>query len=154
MDYKFPIYDTLAISSYEKIRLKFKPELEIPALKKEFDISYFACLSQLNSCSGIYDFDKLDNLLWLLGKFTEGSFSIVLDKKTYIDLTKGANVKDKIKSKNKQKKDEIKKDKITVDDLIRIYLKSNSDLQKIFNKNDDLIKFIQFSLQFVQFKNN
>ncbi|OFX58684.1 MAG: hypothetical protein A2046_10190 [Bacteroidetes bacterium GWA2_30_7] len=139
-EYNFPIYDTLAISSYEKIRLKFKDELEIPVLMKEFHISYFACLTQLDFCTGIKKIDKLDNLLWLLGKFTEGSFSIVLDKETYIKLTQlaiyGKNIKE-----------------TTVDDLIRIYLKNNDNLQEIF-KDNDLIKFIQFSLQFVKIKNN
>lgn len=90
MNYQFPIYDTLAISSYKKIKTRLN--YDIPELKKEFDISYFENLRELNVRSGINDFEKLDNLLWLVGKITQGSLSIIIVREKYVDLTKRANV--------------------------------------------------------------
>jgi len=148
MKYKFPIYNNLAIDSYNKIKSKY--EFDIQKLKKEFDISYFDNLKQLNICSGINNYEKLDNLLWLLGKITQGSLSIIIDMNTYVELTQKANVNTKIaniKAKNSKEKDKRKKDKRNVDDLIREYISNDiNNLNEIF-KDKDLIKFFEYSLQ-------
>lgn len=75
---QFPIYDSLAEVSYKLLQ----KNNYIP-VKSLNQYNYFDLMIKLNKSSGINDFEKLDNLLWLLGKITEGSFSILMDKSKY-----------------------------------------------------------------------
>jgi len=69
-----------------------------------------------------YDFEKLDNLLWLTGKLLRGSFSILMNKEKYEKLTADLNFPKKCKSKE-------------VDNLIRDYIKKNFKNSSIFSND-------------------
>lgn len=45
--------------------------------------NYFIYLKKLNESSHILNYERLDNLLWLIGKIKTGSFSILMDIKKY-----------------------------------------------------------------------
>jgi hypothetical protein len=49
-------------------------------------------MNTLNKASEINDFDKLDNLLWLVGKILKGNFSLILNEETYSELVKPINL--------------------------------------------------------------
>lgn len=128
--YKFPIYDNLVKISYSLIEKKY-PELAINELNNKFDNSYFDNLRQLNCVTTINDFNKLDNLLWLIGKLTEGSLSLILNKQCYLKLMGKIKIKKGIKSK-------------LVDTEIRKYIIDNIDnLNDLFTENE--IKFLKYT---------
>jgi hypothetical protein len=132
-NFKFPIYDNLVQISYPLIKEKFK-DLRLKNLPDNFEYSYFERMSDLNRKSNINDFDKLDNLLWLLGKLREGSFSLILSKEKYIKLVEKIRIREKIKSKE-------------ADDIIRSYIIENLETDFIlglFTKNS--LDFIKFAL--------
>ena len=150
MKYQFPIYDTLAISSYKKLKLKYNNLHQIPELNEKFAVSFFDGMKQLNNITGIKDYGKLDNLLWLLGKITEGSLSIIIDRPSYEKITENSRVADffdYLIEKNKQNGS--KNNKITPDEVIRDYLMNyvQDDLNKLFD-DEDVTDFFIFSLQF------
>ena len=129
-EYKFPIYDNLVKISYPLIKSKY-PELNINDLNKKIDNSYFDNLKHLNSVTDINDFNKLDNLLWLVGKLTEGSLSLILNKPRYLKLIDKINISKGTSSKE-------------VDTLTREYIKQNIDnLNDLFNNNE--IKFLKYT---------
>jgi len=125
-DFKFPIYDNLARSSFVKIREAY-PEL---MLNKLSDGNFFKEMKKLNENSRILDYDKLDNLLWLMGKMTEGSFSLILSKDKYLELVNRIDLLDKLDSRE-------------VDKKIREYVVGNiNSLKDIFGRR--AIKFMKF----------
>jgi hypothetical protein len=129
-EYKFPIYDNLVKISYLLVKNKY-PQLSIPDINKKFDNSYFEKIKQLNIVTKTYDYNKLDNLLWLIGKLTKGSLSVILNKDRYLQLI------DKIKIPNGTNSK-------ASDTLIRNYIKQNIDtLRDLFNKDE--IKFLKYS---------
>ncbi len=129
-DYKFPIYDNLSKVSYRLIQKKY-PHLKISNLNKTFDISYFDNLKQLNILTETNDYNKLDNLLWLIGKLREGSLSLILNKERYLKLIQKINIPKGTKSEES-------------DRLTREYIKINIDnLVDIFKDNE--IKFLKYS---------
>ena len=67
------------------------------------DDNYFELMITLNQTSTIKDFEKLDNLLWLLGKIKEGSFSILMDKSKYETIVKQVDFSKAVKSQEKDK---------------------------------------------------
>lgn len=145
-NYEFPIYDNLAFSSYKKLNAHFA--LSLPDLKENFDISYFDCFTHLNNISNIKNIEKLDNLLWLVGKITQGSLSIIIDKKNYLCVAERANVMKELSESKQLKKDSQKKIKaLNADDIIRNYLIKHLGNLKDIIEDETLIKFIQFSLQ-------
>lgn len=95
---KFPIYDTLGKVSYNL--LKDNKYITSKALT---DDNYFELMITLNQTSTIKDFEKLDNLLWLLGKIKEGSFSILMDKSKYETIVKQVDFSNAVKSQEKDK---------------------------------------------------
>lgn len=125
-DFKFPIYDNLARSSFTKIREAYSGLM----LNKLSDGNFFKEIKKLNENSGILDYDKLDNLLWLIGKMTEGSFSLILSKDKYLELINRIDLPDKLDSREADKK-------------IREYIIGHTNsLGDIFNKETvDFIKF-------------
>lgn len=94
----FPIYDTLGKVSYNL--LKNNDYITSQALT---DDNYFELMIALNQSSTIKDFEKLDNLLWLLGKIKEGSFSILMDKSKYETIVKQVDFSTAVKSQEKDK---------------------------------------------------
>jgi len=147
MEYNFPIYDSLAKKSYEKIKSKYQ-NLKLPEIDKKNCNSYFEGLKKLNSVSRINNFNKLDNLLWLIGKITSGSLSLIIDRINYVNLVEEAEVETKVKNiKTKWKNNKDKLDKINIDEIIRKFIKNNKNLNKII-KDKELIEFINFSFGF------
>ncbi len=139
-NYKFPIYDSLVVNSFAQI--KNHCESKIDNLNKEFETGYFRALITLNNESGIKNIDKLDNLIWLYGKFSKGSFSLVIKKQEYKELIKLAlcSVKDK-KPKTKNMKLYSK----DIDKKIYNYLRKSrntNSLNGILSKN--VIEFLTF----------
>ena len=97
-DCQFPIYDTLGKVSYNL--LKDNKYITSKALT---DDNYFELMITLNQTSTIKDFEKLDNLLCLLGKIKEGSFSILMDKSKYETIVKQVDFSKAVKSQEKDK---------------------------------------------------
>ncbi len=122
MDYQFPIYDNLGLVSYKLLANKF-PTLKLNKTINE--ANYFQLMIKLNQVSGINCFNTLDNLLWLMGKINEGSFSILMNKEKYETLVSPLHIPEKTKSK-------------TIDDIIRAYIRKNyrtldfTDEEKVF----------------------
>ena len=96
----FPIYDKLAKNMYQPvcnyIGLTGKKKLSSTA-----DINIIAYLNMMKELatkldiSGQYllqDFDILDAYLWRMGKFSEGNFSLLLNKEEYLTLIKAFNL--------------------------------------------------------------
>ncbi|MEI7491318.1 MAG: hypothetical protein WCK92_07965 [Bacteroidota bacterium] len=147
MSSNFPIYDTLAVSSYNKIKSKYN--FDLPELKKEFDVSYFDSLKQLNILSKIEHFGKLDNLLWLVGKITQGSLSIIIDRDSYEKIAKRAKVVEKMASlKGQRGKKKKRKNGESPDGIIRDYIRNSQNLNEVFGGDEYLIEFFTFSMQF------
>ena len=82
--YRFPIFDTLARKSYAKLS-RLYPD-QIRRCRKLDDIQeFFQCLRELNKT--IDSYDKMDNLLWLMGKVAEGNLSLIINRDKYVALT-------------------------------------------------------------------
>jgi hypothetical protein len=80
--YEFPIYDSLAINIYPLMMKKHFPDVKIIFSKYDIEINQFIeHINKLNMLSGINNYDKLDNLLWLSGKILAGNFSLVFKEK-------------------------------------------------------------------------
>ncbi len=129
--YKFPIYDSLVNLSYPEIK-KLYPELNLHDLPKEFSSKYFTNITNLNKVSGINDYNKLDNLLWLFGKLKKGSFSLILNKKNYLKLVSQIHFDNNLKSAQ-------------VDEALRKYIIENinsMNLKNIFKTR--ILEFIRF----------
>ena len=122
---QFPIYDTLGKVSYNL--LKDNKYITSKALA---DDNYFELMIALNQSSTINDFEKLDNLLWLLGKIKEGSFSILMDKSKYETIVKQVNFSKAIKSQDKDK-------------AIREYIGDNYKTSNLFSKDEK--EFLEFA---------
>ncbi|MFH0735322.1 MAG: hypothetical protein V1773_12835 [bacterium] len=85
--FQFPIYDRLVKISYGKLQKRF-PEYNLVDLEKQCNVQFFSSIKNLNYLSSINDYNKLDNLLWLYGKVTTGSFSLIFSSEIYLELTK------------------------------------------------------------------
>ncbi|MCK9640470.1 MAG: hypothetical protein M0R39_11240 [Prolixibacteraceae bacterium] len=102
-DFQFPIYDSIVFETYQKITNRF-PELGLN-MKLSTEISDFVrIMNLLNKSSKINDFDKLDNLLWLIGKILRGNFSLILNEATYKEFVKPIDKDSKTLSKDIDKK--------------------------------------------------
>lgn len=124
-DCQFPIYDTLGKVSYNL--LKDNKYITSKALT---DDNYFELMIALNQTSTIKDFEKLDNLLWLLGKIKEGSFSILMDKSKYETIVKQVDFSKAVKSKEKDK-------------AIRKYIQDNYKKSNLFSTIEK--EFLEFA---------
>jgi hypothetical protein len=123
----FPIYDTLGKVSYNL--LKNNNYITSPALTDE---NYFELMIALNKSSSINDFEKLDNLLWLLGKIKEGSFSILMDKSKYETIVNKVDFSKAAKSHDKDK-------------AIRENIKYNYKTSNLFSKIEK--EFLEFAFE-------
>ncbi|WP_300978480.1 hypothetical protein [Flavobacterium sp.] len=124
-DCQFPIYDTLGKVSYNL--LKDNKYITSKALT---DVNYFELMIALNQTSRIKDFEKLDNLLWLLGKIKEGSFSILMDKSKYETIVKQVDFSKAVKSQEKDK-------------AIRKYIQDNYKTSDLFSSIEK--EFLEFA---------
>ncbi len=123
-NYQFPIYDTIVREVYPLLNNNIK-------LPEDNFNEYVRKIKELLEKSQIQNFDKLDNLLWLIGKIRRGNYSLLLSKEKYLVLT------EKIGFGNEKS--------IDVDEKIKTYVKNNLDqlTDDIFEK--DLIRIIKFS---------
>lgn len=129
-NFQFPIYDSIVFETYSKIINRF-PELSVNK-KLSTEISDFVrMMNELNKSSGINDFDRLDNLLWLIGKIVRGNFSLILDEDTYKKFVKPIEKDSKTLSKD-------------IDKKIRDYSFLNIDKLKHLI-DDDLFTMISFA---------
>lgn len=130
-DGNFPIYDSLAIESYKLL----KKNSLITTKSTLNEVNYFDYIKQLNSVTNINDYEKLDNLLWLIGKLSKGSFSILMNKSKYESLIKDLGVQLKnVKSKQK-------------DNLIRQHIKEIYQNSDLFSENQKTFFEFVFSLK-------
>ena len=102
-NFQFPIYDSIVFETYSKIINRF-PELSVNK-KLSSEISDFVrMMNVLNKSSGINDFNRLDNLLWLVGKILRGNFSLILNEDTYRKFVNPIKKDSKTLSKDIDKK--------------------------------------------------
>ena len=116
----FPIYDTIDKVAYPLLTNR----------KSINEDNYFTAIRELNIASGINNYDKLDNLMWLLGKIKSGSFSILMDKIKYKSITENTTFH----------KDDKTKDK---DERIRKYIEANYKTSNIFSQDEK--EFLEFA---------
>jgi hypothetical protein len=128
---QFPIFDNLGKVSYNL--LKDNNYIFSKALT---DDNYFELMISLNKSSIINNFEKLDNLLWLLGKIKEGSFSILMDKSKYETIAKQVDFSKAVRKKNKLASSQAK------DNVIREHIES-------IYKSGEL--FIPIEIEFLDF---
>ncbi len=137
-DGDFPIYDSLAIYSYELLKKNGLIETKI-AIK---EYNYFDYIKQLNSVTNINDYEKLDNLLWLLGKLSNGRFSILMSKCKYESLIKIKDLSVKLESVKGKNKSTQK------DNLIREHVEEIYQTSDLFSDNQQKAFFeFVFSLK-------
>lgn len=130
-DGNFPIYDSLAIDSYKLL----KKNSLITTKATINEDNYFDYIKHLNSVTNINDYEKLDNLLWLIGKLSKGSFSILMNKSKYEVLIEDLSVNLKsVKSKQK-------------DNLIRQHIKEIYQNSDLFSDNQKTFFEFVFSLE-------
>jgi len=135
-DGNFPIYDSLAIDSYKLLK-KNNLIISKTTIKEK---NYFAYMKQLNSDTNINSYEKLDNLLWLIGKLSKGSFGILMDKEKYLRLIENNEIKADLK-KPENKKSSAK------DEIIRSYIKQHYKASNFFSDNQKIFFAFVFSLK-------
>lgn len=138
-NYSFPIYDSLAFDSYSLIKKNI--DLPIVTLKEE---NYFTSLIHLNTISGINNFEKLDNLLWLLGKLKKGSFSILMNIEQYKRIT---SIKEIVKGFEKINEGNNKNKSSLKDKVIRQYIKNYYNKSELFNVEEK--HFFEFAFDLI-----
>ena len=126
-----PIYDSLAIDSYKLLKKNNLIETKI-AIN---EYNYFDYISQLNIDTNINNYEKLDNLLWLLGKLSKGSFAILMTKEKHESLVVDLSMQLKyVESKQK-------------DNLIRQHIKEIYQTSDLFTDNQKTFFEFVFSLK-------
>jgi hypothetical protein len=131
-NFQCPIYDSIIFETYPKIIKRF-PEMGLKE-KLSNDISEFMMMmNNLNKSTQINDFNKLDNLLWLLGKILKGNFSLILDESTYKKIVDPIQIASNTKSSE-------------IDRMIKYYIFNNIDkLKQLIN--NDLYRMIKFAIE-------
>lgn len=134
-DYKFPIYDSLA-----ELSLKLLKEHNLVNYDKLNPIqNFYLTIVNINKTNQINDYEKLDNLLWLLGKLSSGSFTLLMSKSRYMDLINRKELKQKLSKTIKS----VDKDKI-----IREYIKENYHQMSEFKSNE--VYFFDFVFNLIK----
>jgi hypothetical protein len=134
--YKFPIYDSLAFISY-KLLQNSNLILNTEPVKEQ---NYFQCVKELNSVTSINNYEKLDNLLWLIGKLSNGSFAILMDMNKYFELINTEEIKvELLKPENKKSS--------AKDEIIRAYIKEHYKVSPLFSDNQKTFFEFVFSLK-------
>jgi hypothetical protein len=135
-NYKFPIYDSLAFISYKLLQ----NSNIIEHTKKVNEKNYFELINHLNAVSNINNYEKLDNLLWLIGKLSKGSFAILMNMDKYLELIERKEIKTKLlKSENKKSS--------AKDEIIRSYIKEHYKKASLFSDNQKNFFEFVFSLK-------
>jgi len=121
-DFNFPIYDAIVREVYPKLTGNYIAENNF--------LDFILNIRELLDESNISNYNKLDNLLWLIGKINRGNYSLILNKEKYINLVS------QIKGIESQKSEE-------VDKIIKNYINDNiNNLHDIFSQNQkDMIIF-------------
>jgi hypothetical protein len=127
----FPIFDSIVCEVYPLIMRK--------SISQNNIVPFITSMNELSQKSNINNYDKLDNLLWLIGKIRRGNYSLILNKKNYKELIKPV-FSDKTGDEKKSKSSDL--DKLIKNEVEKSYEK----LSGIFSEN--LIDFIKFSLSF------
>jgi hypothetical protein len=133
-NYKFPIYDSLAIISYKLLQNSNYNKIVKPINEHNF----YSLITELNIDSKINNYEKLDNLLWLIGKLSKGSFAILMDIDQYLEVVNTDIIKKEFlnpKNKESSRKDEI----------IRSYIKEYYKTSSLFSDNQKV--FFEFVFQ-------
>lgn len=126
-DFNFPIYDTIVREVY--------PNLTGYYIDENNFLDFILKTRELLEQSNISNYNKLDNLLWLIGKINRGNYSLILDKEKYINLVS------KIKGIKNQKSED-------VDKIIKKYITENiTSLHEVFSPNQ--INMIIFCKQLI-----
>ena len=104
----FPIYDKLAKNMYQPV-CNYVGLTGKRKLSSTMDINIFSYLNMMKELAAKLDicgqyplqnFDILDAYLWRMGKFSEGNFSLLLNKEEYLTLIKAFNLYEYEKDKN------------------------------------------------------
>lgn len=104
----FPIYDSLAKNMYQPV-CNYVGLTGKRKLSSSSDINIIAYLNmmkelatKLDICGqySLQNFDILDAYLWRMGKFSEGNFSLLLNKEEYLTLIKAFKLNEYEKDKN------------------------------------------------------
>jgi len=136
--YYFPIYDSLAKKMYPLIMKKYYPSTTLKGSMKNKNISdYIKSINQLNQLSGIANYDRLDNLLWLSGKISSGNFSLLFKKKEqYVNFAKVV-----ISNTNESENDK----KIGFSKRVQNFIRNDfKSLSKVID-DKNLLDFIKFT---------
>ncbi len=89
-DFNFPIYDSIVREVYPLVSKGNK-------LNDSNFNEFVKGIQQLLESTQVKSFNKLDNLLWLIGKIRRGNYSLILSKDKYQKLVKNINL-DSLKS--------------------------------------------------------
>jgi len=107
-EFNFPIYDSLAINSYKLLQ---KNNI-LAGFDNINETNYFECINKLNSKSEIENYEKLDNLLWLIGKLQKGSFSLLVNKEQYLQIINLSDIKNNLSGIKSEEKDLIIREEV------------------------------------------
>lgn len=131
--FNFPIYDSLVKVSYPEIIKMYSEYKKLDRLSQNFNKDFFVKMSKLKIESGIKNYDKLDNLLWLFGKLKKGSLYLFIDMDRYKNLVKHINFN------GNNSKD--------ISNIIRDYIAKNINSEKLTSIfNDEEFEFVRFCL--------
>jgi len=121
-DFNFPIYDAIVREVYPKLTGNYFDENNF--------LDFILKIRELLDESNISNYNKLDNLMWLIGKINRGNYSLILNKEKYLNLVS------QIKGIESQKSEE-------VDKRIKDYINDNfNNLEDVFSPNQkDMIYF-------------
>jgi len=87
--FNFPIYDSIVMEVYPLVSKGKK-------LNRNF-LKFIKNMKELLESTQVKSFNKLDNLLWLIGKIRRGNYSLILSKDKYRKLVENINL-DSLKS--------------------------------------------------------
>jgi hypothetical protein len=142
--YNFPIYDSLAKKIYPLILKKYFPTITKKGnVKSDNIIEYITSINQLKQLSGIANYDRLDNLLWLSGKILSGNFSLLFKEKEEYKSFAHEVEKHTNQTFQSQKGKQIK---YNFSDRIFQFISGNNHKLKKIIINADLCEFIEFAL--------
>lgn len=131
-NYNFPIYDSLALISYKLLQ----NGNYINNNNSINEHNFYSLIKELNINSNINNYEKLDNLLWLIGKLSKGSFAILMTKQKYESLIKTLN-QELLYANSKQK-----------DNIIRKHIANTYSSSQLFSDNQKIFFEFVFSLSY------
>jgi hypothetical protein len=130
-NYKFPIYDSLALISYKLLQ----NSNYIKSNQSINEHNFYDLVKELNINSNINNYEKLDNLLWLIGKLSNGSFAILMTKGKYESLIE--DLIEELQNVNSKQKDS----------NIRQHIISTYTTSTLFSENQKRFFEFVFSLK-------